>query len=168
MTFKEFTNLWIKSHAENNLKPSTIAGYNHVIDKRLLPEFEHFLMTDISPAAIQAYVSRRKKDMSSRKKAVESDEGKIIEPEKKEISSKTLCNEIAIIKEMFKHAHRWGYIKQNPAYHLERPRNEKPEINILEPDEFKSLLEKSGDLYRVAFLTAVLTGVRAGELWALQ
>lgn len=69
---------------------------------------------------------------------------------------------------MFKHAHRWGYVKVNPAEHLQRPKISKREIEILEPAEFNKLLENSGSLYKTAFLTAILTGVRAGELWVLQ
>ena len=57
----------------------------------------------------------------------------------KKISAKTVSNEILIIKEMFKHAHRWGYIKQNPSEHLEKPKIEKPDIEILEPDEFQKV-----------------------------
>jgi integrase len=167
-TFKDFANLWMKNHAENNLKPSTIAGYKHVIDKRLMPNFEHFFMADISPAAIQAYVSKRKQGLYSKEKIKVSEGEPAKEPVMKKISAKTISNEIVIIKEMFKHAHRWGYIKQNPAEHLERPKIDKPEIEILQPDEFKKLLEKSGSLYMTAFLTSILTGVRAGELWGLQ
>jgi integrase len=167
-TFKKFAGLWIKDHAENNLKPSTIAGYNHIIDKRLLPVFEHFLMVDISPAALQAYVSKRKQGSYSKEKVKKSEGEPAKEPVMKKISAKTVSNEIVIIKEMFKHAHRWGYIKQNPAEHLERPKVEKPDIEILEPAEYKKLLENSGSLYKTAFLTAILTGVRAGELWGLQ
>lgn len=77
-------------------------------------------------------------------------------------------NEVVILKQMFKHAHKWGYTRNNPGEHLERPKVIKPEIEILEPGEVKLMLENASELYRTAFLTAVLTGVRAGELWALQ
>ena len=167
-TFKKFASLWIRDHAENNLKPSTIAGYNHIIDKRLGPVFDHFLMTDISAAALQSYVSKRKQNSYSRKKVKMIEGEPAEEPIKKKLSAKTVSNEIVILKEIFKHAYRWGYIKQNPAEYLERPKIIKPEIEILEPAEFEKLLKNSGDLYKNAFLTVILTGVRAGELWGLQ
>lgn len=164
MTFKEFADLWIKNHAENNVKASTLAGYKHIIDKRLTPEFEHFLMRDITPALLQSYITKRKQDRDARGKEKKE------EPEikKKVLSAKTISNEIVVIKEMFKHAYQWGYVKVNPAEYLKRPKMVKTEIEILEPSEFQNLLENSGDLYRTAFLTALLTGVRAGELWGLQ
>ena len=164
-TFKEFTQIWLKNHAENNVKPSILAGYNHIIKKRLNPEFENFQMTDIHPALLLAYLTKRKQALDERGKT--DTKGKIAKAPKP-ISAKTICNEIVIIKELFKHAYQWGYVKINPSEHLQRPKVEKPEIEILEPNEFNKLLEHSDDLYKVAFLTAILTGVRAGELWGLQ
>lgn len=86
----------------------------------------------------------------------------------KKVSSKTVRNEIALLKQMFKHAHRWGYVKTNQAEHVDRPRIEKKEIEILEPEQIKKLLGHATDAYRMAFKMAVMTGMRAGELWGLQ
>jgi integrase len=83
-------------------------------------------------------------------------------------SAKTVCNEIVVIKEMFKHAHRWGYIRDNPAEHLERPRVKKAEIEVLTPDEVKAASPEHRFPLSGAFLTCVLTGMRAGELWGLH
>ena len=59
MTFETFSVLWLQGHAEKNVKPSTIAGYKHILDKRLVPEFGHLLLSDISPIALQAYTAKR-------------------------------------------------------------------------------------------------------------
>lgn len=74
------------------------------------------------------------------------------------------------MKEMFKHALRWGYLKQNPAEYVERPRITKKEIEILDPDEAEKLWtgKNNDNFYRVAFLTSFLTGMRAGEIWGLK
>lgn len=69
---------------------------------------------------------------------------------------------------MFKHAYRWGYVKKNAAEHLERPKLDPREIEILTPEEVDKLLNNTTSHYRFAFLTAVLTGLRAGELWGLR
>ncbi|MGD0627650.1 MAG: site-specific integrase [Thermodesulfobacteriota bacterium] len=69
---------------------------------------------------------------------------------------------------MFKHAHRWGYIKTNPSEYLDTPKIVRPEIEILNPDEIEKLLTTTTSPYRLAFLTCVLTGLRAGELWGLR
>lgn len=146
ITFTEFSELWLKSYAETKLKPSTLKGYQDIIKRLLEPVFGSCNLSDITTGQLQAFVAERIKS----------------------VSGKTVCNEIAIIKEMFKHARRWNYLKSNPAEHLERPKIEKPDIEILSPDEVDKLLVKSHDHYRIAFLTDFLTGMRAGELWGVQ
>lgn len=144
--FNEFSEIWLKSYVEPSVKPSTLAGYQDIIRRLLTPAFENYYLTDILTGHLQAYVADRIKT----------------------VSPKTVCNEIVVIKEMFKHALRWGYVKTNPAEYVERPRLTKPEIEILSPDETDNLILNSHSHYRIAFLTDFLTGMRAGELWGLQ
>ena len=145
-TFKEFAGVWIDSYATSSVKPSTLAGYKDIIERLLKPAFGHYQMTDIMTGHLQAFVSGRLKS----------------------VSAKTVTNEIVVIKEMFKHALRWGYLKLNPAEYLERPRVVKPEIEVLAPAEIEAFLENATGHYRTAFFTDSLTGMRAGELWGLQ
>lgn len=81
---------------------------------------------------------------------------------------KTVINEIVPLKLMFKHAVKWGYLKSSPAEYVDRPRVEKEEMEILNPDEIRLLLDKAKPEYKTLFLTAVLTGLRRGELIGLQ
>jgi integrase len=60
------------------------------------------------------------------------------------------------------------YVKNDPSEHVKRPRTAGARIEILSPPEIERLLAKSSRRYRLAFLTCVLTGLRAGELWALR
>jgi integrase len=103
-------------------------------------------MSDISTGQLQLYVSERLKKVSAR----------------------TAIHEITLLKQMFKHALKWDYVKFNPAENLDRPKAEKSEIEILSPDEIEKFLPVTSGHYRVAFLTAILTGMRAGELWGFQ
>ncbi|MDH5769277.1 MAG: site-specific integrase, partial [Nitrospirota bacterium] len=84
------------------------------------------------------------------------------------VKPKTVINELVPAKEMLKHAVRWGYLKVNPAEYVERPRVEKEEMDILIPDEIKLFLEQVTPKYKPFFLTAILTGMRRGELLGLQ
>ena len=79
-----------------------------------------------------------------------------------------MINELVVLKEMFKHAMRWGYVKANPAEYVERPRVELKEMETLTPDEVRRFLEQSPPQYRALFLMAVVTGMRRGELLALR
>lgn len=145
MTFRHFREFWIKTYVESKLKPSTAKGYKNIVEKNF-SEFDNVRMTDISTAMLEKYVARRLR----------------------KVSPKTVVNDVAVIKLAFRHAKKWGYVKVNPAQDVERPRLKGSEIELLNPDEAKSFIDTTHPHYRVAFLTAFLTGLRAGELWALQ
>ena len=144
-TFKTFSKLWLKTSAEINVKPSTLARYTDIIERLLLPVFGYYQMSDISTVQLKTYVVDRLKLVSGR----------------------TAVQEISLIKLMFRQALEDGYLKINPAVLLKRPKFEKKEIELLTPEEVDKFLATISGHYRIAFLTAVLTGMRAGELWGL-
>ena len=86
----------------------------------------------------------------------------------KTVSAKTVSNEVGLIKEISKHGCQMEYVKNDPSEHVKRPRTERARIEILSPPEIERLLAKINRKYRLAFVTCVLTGLRAGELWALR
>ncbi len=69
---------------------------------------------------------------------------------------------------MFKHAVRWGYLRESPALYVEKPRADRKEMDFLVPEEIRSLLEHVRPQFHALFLSAVLTGMRRGELLGLQ
>lgn len=146
ITFDEFSQLWLNSYAETKTKSSTLRSYKDIIKKHLLPVMGDYLLTEINTGMLQRYVALRLE----------------------KVKPKTVINELVPLKEMFKHAVRWGYLKVNPAEYVERPRVEKEEMEILTPDEVRLLLENATPKYKPLFLTAILTGMRRGELLALQ
>jgi len=75
---------------------------------------------------------------------------------------------LILLKGILKHAKKWGYLTVNPAEDIEHVRVEKKEMAFLKPDEIVKLLYASPEPYRTLFLTAVLTGMRRGELLGLQ
>jgi integrase len=145
-TFGEFADLWVSSYAESNVKPSTLYGYKHKIETNFKPKWKSLELSSITTGNLQTYVAERLKT----------------------VSGKTVSNDLTVLKEMFKHAYEWGYLKNNPAERIKRPKYTRGEVDILNPDEVNMLISKTSDLYRTAFLTSALTGLRAGELWGLQ
>ncbi len=63
---------------------------------------------------------------------------------------------------------QWGHLDTNPAQYAERPRDQDKEIEVLTPEEIRRLLEAQEDPLRTLLLTAVLTGMRQGELFGLK
>ena len=117
--FADFAKLWLSSYAEMKVKPSTLRSYKDIISKHLIPVMGDYQLTEISTDKLQRYVAMRLQ----------------------KVKPKTFINEIVPLKEMFKHAVRWGYLKVNPAEYVERPRLHRKEIEILPLDEVGSFLK---------------------------
>ena len=124
-----------------------MSRYKNIITRLFHPRFGEKPLDEIKTAELAEFVAERKKNVAA---------------------PKTAINEIALMKEMFSQARKWGYLAVNPAVDIERPRNRDYEIEVLTPAELSLLLANTEDHYRTAFRTAILTGVRAGELWGMQ
>jgi len=142
--FKDFVKVWLDNHGLN-LKESTKENYKGQIT-RLVSVLGNYKLQDITPIAIQKYIKVQT--------------GKV--------SAGTLRNHIVRLRELLTHAYQWGYLKSNPVTFLKNPKYTKPEIDILTLQEIDLLIANIDRHYSTAILTSVTTGVRAGELWALQ
>jgi len=148
MIFADFAGLWLEQYASMKVKESTLSSYESIVRVHLRPYFGARGLRSISPADCQQFVTDKLAEGS--------------------VSAKTVTNLIVVLKEMLKHAVRWGYLVENPARYLERPRVERKERDYLRPDEIRVFLQGANPDYRALFLTAILTGMRRGELIALR
>jgi integrase len=145
-TFNQFAEKWEQIKA-NSVKPSTMNRYKNIIIRLFNPRFGEKLLSEIKTSELVEFFSKRRKEVGA---------------------PKTAINEIALMKTMFLEAKKWGYLTVNPAVELERPKDRDREIEILTPVELNRLIANTEDHYRAAFRTAIMTGVRAGELWGLE
>lgn len=84
-------------------------------------------------------------------------------------SSNTIGIAHAVLLQALDRAVRWGFIQQNPAKGAEVPRRERGEMRFLTPQQVQQFLAANQGTWYLPFLaTAVLTGLRVGELTALQ
>jgi integrase len=143
-TFRDFGKIWLDSYVKTNIKETGYPEYVHVVG-RLTKHFNDALLQNITGSHLQAFIAKRMK----------------------EIQPSTVQRETIILKEMLKHAYQWGYTKRNPGEFIKNPRIPKKEKSILDIAEANKLLEHIDPHYHVALLTAILTGLRANELWGL-
>ncbi|HKA55729.1 MAG TPA: tyrosine-type recombinase/integrase [Candidatus Binatia bacterium] len=148
VSFQDFAHKWLVDYAEGKVKPGTLDHYQRVVRVHLVPYFDTTPLQQISPEMVQGYISQKRT------------EGRL--------TPKTINNTLVPLKEMFKHAVRWGYLRENPALYVEKPRVERKEMDFLTPAEIRLLLEHARLRFRPLFLCAALTGMRRGELLALQ
>jgi integrase len=72
------------------------------------------------------------------------------------------------------YATRKRYTDYNPVRDVEKPKgqrvhDEREELNILNPGQIRSLLDNTSELkFKTLFMTAVMTGMRQGELFGLK
>jgi integrase len=146
ITFAKFSEIWLKTHAETSLKRSTLARYRDIIGRVFMPALGAIPLCNLKAFHIHALAAERLKA----------------------VSPKTAADELGLMKQMLGCARRWGYIDSDPSEPIKRPRSGNAEIEILNPEEIGKLIAAIDRRYRLALLTCVLTGMRAGELWALQ
>jgi integrase len=144
VTFREFGKIWIDSYVKTNIKETGYPEYVYIVG-RLTRHFNDAPLQSITGAHLQAFIAKRLT----------------------EVQASTTQRETIILKEILKHAYQWGYTKRNPGEFIKNPRKPKKEKQILDIAEAYKLLDHIDPYYRVATLTAILTGVRPNELWGL-
>lgn len=84
-------------------------------------------------------------------------------------SSNTIRIAHSVLIQALARAVQWDLIQRNPAERVELPRRERSEMKYLTPDQVQRFLAANQGTWYLPFLaTAILTGLRLGELTALQ
>ena len=146
LRFDELCTLWMRDYAAVRVKPSTLASYRSRI-RQLERWFPQRRLTDIRPQSIDQYIAARLRD--------------------KRVARNTVANEIALLRHLFRSAIAWNYLRRNPCASVERLHVQPRVMDFLRADEVQPFLRSVDPAFYTFFLTAVLTGMRRGELLAL-
>lgn len=126
-------------------KPSTLTDYRHTA-ARLIRDLGDQRLEDVTPDGLERW------------KATLT------------VSNRTVAKYIVILHGIFKRAMKvWG-LPRNPAAEVERPRYRvSDDLDAFSPEEVWALVRAAGsDQDGAVFLTAAFTGLRMGELLALE
>ena len=144
---------WIQDYLEtykrNDLKPSTYSGYETVLRGHIKGSaLGRMNLSKIRPANIQNFYNQKLKAG---------------------LSVKSVWQMRNLISTALKQAVREGYIEKNPDEYIVLPKKQRYEPTILTPEEIRKIVEeaKEDPLYSIV-VTALFTGMRKGELMALQ
>ena len=69
---------------------------------------------------------------------------------------------------MLDHAIDWGYLRENPAKKVRNPKVPRMDMDFLTADEVGLFLKHVPEKWIPFFLTAIVTGLRIGELFAMK
>lgn len=146
-SFAEFAARWLIDYASPRVKPSTYESYERAVRCHLAPAFETYPLRAITSGAIEDWIG---KELAAGQ------------------SPKSVNNYIVVLKLMLRHAVAWGYLATNPATDVKRVRVPEREMRALSPEEVRRFLAAVSPDYWLFFATAVFTGLRRGELIAVQ
>ena len=153
-TFGEYAQRWLSSYVAAQCKPSTAEGYGVIVRVHLIPRFGEMPLERVSRGEIKSYLSELVAG------------GKF--------ARATIQNILATLRAILMHAVEDGLIAANPALRLgrfNRPQREPRKREFLTREEAERFLDTAKKFCPERFplfLTALRTGMREGELLALE
>lgn len=184
--FENFAGEWLRDYAKGNVRQRTLETYESALRNHLIPHFGELYLTQITRKAIDAFVAdwraggpayqERVRIARDREVQLARDEQRTPRHVRLGRAAGTISNALTPFCEMLGHAVQWDYLSANPAAGVRRPRVEYREMQILDTDQIRTLLngvDKNGEPFiqtewRTLLLCAVTTGIRLGELLALR
>ncbi|PIE92123.1 site-specific integrase [Bacillus fungorum] len=132
------------------VKKQTLNTYRWIVEKHIIPAIGDVELTKLSPMIIQGLYNKLTKE--------------------KVLSDENIQKVHTLINDSLKKAERWGLIARNPAALVDRPKAVKKEITVWNVEEVRQFLKyaKKSGRYYIAFLLALTTGMRQGEILGLR
>ena len=149
---------WLKLYkSPPTRKPSTYASYIAIYNTHFAPAFGAMPLYEITQDVIQDYYQRKQRKGGRQ----DGKEGGL--------SPKTIRNHHMILKDFFTYAETKYKLFGNPTVSTTRPEVVQKEMRVLRSDEMQIFMEEvMKETQRIAILTDLFTGLRVGELLALE
>jgi integrase len=153
------------------LKPSTLYGYQSILDAYLLPAFGDRQLEQITTADIEAWRSELESISETRRADRRRAKGDEYPAASTRVLSNSTKNRIMVtLHGILRRACKVFGLPVNPASGIERhPVRLTGDIDVFSPEEVWALVRAAvSDQDAAIFLTAAFTGLRRGELIALR
>ena len=148
-TLAQYAASWLEG-LEGLVQPSTVEAYAGRLQRHVLPRLGKRRLDEIDVDDILDLISALRKQS---------------------YSGTTIVATLTPLSRLFNHAVRRGLIEVNPVSKLdrsERPRVSRQERPVLNPEQIGRLLEAAAPRFRTLLATAILSGIRQGELLGLH
>ena len=144
----DYLEQWLRDYA-GALSPKSLYDYRVIVHKHLIPALGAVPLAVLSPQAIQGWVTRQLQHG---------------------LAPITVATHLRVLKTALNQAVRWGLLSRNPAAMVKPPRVPPPERTVWDEEAVRLFLAeaKRSSRYYPLYLTAILTGMRAGELAGLR
>jgi integrase len=156
-TFGEWLDIWLEQYARPTIKSTTYDFYRRLVEIYIKPELGKIPLKKITIERLDKFYTQKKQQKKQNGKDSET------------LSIKFVGNIRKVVGMALKKAVTKRRIPFNPNSLTEPIGKIDPDIKYLTPEEIADFLEKvSNDFWYPAFVTALGTGLRVGELAALQ
>ena len=159
MAFGDWLQFWYENHCKPKIRPTTQATYESRIRLHIVPEIGDIPLNKLTQNDLQQFYGRVKKN--GRKSHTELyGEG---------LSDRMVRMCHATCRSALEKAVQDGLIRVNPAIGCKLPPKKAREMQVLTRDELQRfLIQAQAEGYYELFLLELATGLRRGELMALQ
>ena len=159
MRFGDWLEYWYETHSKPKIRPTTQLGYESRIRLHIVPEIGNIPLNKLTQNDLQQFYARLKKN--GRKTLTERfGEG---------LSDRMVRMCHATCRTALEKAVQDGLIRTNPAIGCKLPPKKAREMQVLDRDELQRfLIQAQAEGYYELFLLDLATGLRRGELMALQ
>lgn len=142
-SFSQFVDIWRKQVLPMH-RPSSQNSIESVLRTWLIPYFGPFALRDINSQSLQSFVHH-----CTRK-------------------ARTVKSVILVMRMVWANAKFLGYVTHNPFDGLRLPKRQPVEAKYFTLDDMKRIIDAAREPFRTMFWLAAETGMRTGELRALQ
>src|SRR5688572_21648165 len=155
LTLAEYLTDWLTKHAlKKNLQPTTLHGYQMIINTRINPMLGHVQLQRLSEAQIEDFLHQLRTKGAARGKP---------------LSARTIRQTYIVLSEALKQAKRIRLIPRNPCAEIETPQIQKQQQPQWSPAEARQLLALfKGERYETLYILALTTGLRRSEVLGLR
>ncbi|WP_409174825.1 tyrosine-type recombinase/integrase [Brevibacillus fortis] len=147
-SYSVFMCSWLEDK-KTTVKGRTLEFYTFLVNRYILPNIGEIELAKISPRDIQSLYNKLKEGGN--------------------LSDENIRKVHTIINDSLNKAFRWEMIAKNPAALVDPPKVSKKEIEVWTEEEIQKFLSAAKDSrYYCAFLLALTTGMRQGEILGLR
>ena len=159
MPFGEWLDFWYQNYVKLQIRPTTQANYEAKIYQHIIPELGKIPLNQLAQKDLQQFYARMKTG------------GRLIRTEQfgKGLSDSMVRGLHAACRSALEKAVQEGLIRTNPAVGCKLPPKRGREMQVLGREELQRfLIQAQAEGYFELFLLDLCTGLRRGELLALQ
>lgn len=147
ITVSSWLDTWLEEYKKPSIKPKTYESYEVLVRKHIKPNLGNILLRDLRPEQVQKLYNDKAKEYSPR-------QAELIHVVLHSALDQAIENDLII---------------KNATNATKRPKRVKKEPRVLTPEEQEILIKAmKGDRLEAAFIVALFTGLRRGEILGLK